>query len=160
MQYILLILLENEVGALSRVVGLFSQRNYNIDQLTVVPTQNKLISNINIHTSGDLNIIKQIIKQLEKLINVIQVKIIKESNYIQQKLYLIKIFIENNQKFLILKKILYEEKGEILYKKKLLYVIKIHGTPKTLNILLKKIKKKFKILKLESSGTINIIRSH
>jgi len=73
MRQIISILSENEVGALSRVVGLFSQRGYNIENITAAPTEDKTISRITILTEGDGAIVERITKQLHKLVNVIKV---------------------------------------------------------------------------------------
>ena len=73
MRQIISILLENEVGALSRVVGLFSQRGYNIENITAAPTEDKTLSRITILTEGDGSVVERITKQLHKLVNVIKV---------------------------------------------------------------------------------------
>ena len=75
MRAILAVLLENEAGALSRVVGLFAQRNYNIETLTVAPTEDLTLSRLTLTTTGDQDRITQIIKQLDKLIEVIVLQI-------------------------------------------------------------------------------------
>ncbi|MCO6524894.1 MAG: acetolactate synthase small subunit, partial [Candidatus Schmidhempelia sp.] len=73
MSYILSILIENEAGALSRVVGLFSQRGFNIESLTVATTEDPTMSRLTIKTSGDTHVLEQIQKQLHKLIDVFRV---------------------------------------------------------------------------------------
>ena len=73
MRAILAVLLENEAGALSRVVGLFAQRHYNIETLTVAPTEDLTLSRLTLTTTGDEDRIAQIIKQLDKLVEVISV---------------------------------------------------------------------------------------
>ena len=73
MRQVISILLENEAGALSRVVGLFSQRGYNIENITAAPTEDKSISRITILTEGDGTVVERITKQLHKLVNVIKV---------------------------------------------------------------------------------------
>jgi acetolactate synthase, small subunit len=72
MRHIISVLLENEAGALSRVVGLFSQRAYNIESLTVAPTEDATLSRMTIVTSGELQVIEQITKQLHKLVDVLK----------------------------------------------------------------------------------------
>ena len=72
MRHIISVLLENEPGALSRVVGLFSQRNYNIDSLTVAPTEDQSLSRLTVTTSGDDARIEQITKHLNKLVDVVK----------------------------------------------------------------------------------------
>ena len=91
MRRIISLLLENEPGALSRVVGLFSQRNYNIESLTVAPTDDPTLSRITLTTSGDEHKIEQITKQLNKLIEVVKVVDLSEGLHIERELMLIKV---------------------------------------------------------------------
>jgi acetolactate synthase I/III small subunit len=91
MRHIISILLENEAGALSRVAGLFSARGYNIETLTVAPTEDLSLSRLTIVTSGTDEIIEQITKQLNKLIDVIKVVDLSEAAHIERELMLIKI---------------------------------------------------------------------
>jgi len=91
MRRIISLLLENEPGALSRVVGLFSQRNYNIESLTVAPTDDATLSRITLTTSGDEHKIEQITKQLNKLIEVVKVVDLSEGQHIERELMLIKV---------------------------------------------------------------------
>ncbi|MCH2098909.1 MAG: acetolactate synthase small subunit [Pseudomonadales bacterium] len=91
MRRIISVLLENEAGALSRVVGLFSQRNYNIETLTVAPTEDATLSRLTVTTLGNDAKIEQITKQLNKLIEVIKVVDLTEGDYIERELMLVKI---------------------------------------------------------------------
>ena len=91
MRRIISLLLENEPGALSRVVGLFSQRNYNIESLTVAPTDDATLSRITLTTSGDEHKIEQITKQLNKLIEVVKVVDLSEGQHIERELMPIKV---------------------------------------------------------------------
>ncbi len=91
MRHIISILLENEAGALSRVAGLFSARGYNIETLTVAPTEDMSLSRLTIVTSGSDEIIEQITKQLNKLIDVIKVVDLSEAAHIERELMLIKV---------------------------------------------------------------------
>ncbi len=91
MRRILAILLENEAGALSRVVGLFAQRNYNIESLTVAPTEDLTLSRLTITTVGDERTIEQITKQLHKLVEVVKVMDLCEADHIERELMLIKV---------------------------------------------------------------------
>ncbi len=92
-RYILSILVENNPGVLSRVSSLFGRRGYNIDSLTVSETNNAGISNITLTVLGDKLILEQIIKQLEKLVEVISVKHLSERTTLSRELLLIKIQI-------------------------------------------------------------------
>jgi len=91
MRRIISVLLENEAGSLSRVVGLFAQRNYNIETLTVAPTEDATLSRLTVTTIGDDAKIEQITKQLNKLIEVIKVVDLTEGDYIERELMLVKI---------------------------------------------------------------------
>ncbi|MGA0127644.1 MAG: acetolactate synthase small subunit [Burkholderiales bacterium] len=91
MRHILSLLLENESGALSRVAGLFSARGYNIESLTVAPTEDPSLSRMTIVTSGSDDIIEQITKQLNKLIEVVKVVDLTEGNHIERELMLVKV---------------------------------------------------------------------
>jgi acetolactate synthase I/III small subunit len=91
MRHIISILMENESGALSRVAGLFSARGYNIESLTVAPTEDPSLSRMTLVTSGSDQIIEQITKQLNKLIDVVKLIDLAESAHIERELMLIKI---------------------------------------------------------------------
>jgi len=91
MRHIISVLLENEPGALSRVVGLFSARGYNIETLTVAPTEDKSLSRMTIVTTGSDDVIEQITKHLNRLIEVVKVVDLTESPCIERELMLIKV---------------------------------------------------------------------
>ena len=91
MRHIISVLLENEAGALSRVVGLFSARGYNIETLTVAPTEDSTLSRMTIVTSGSDDIIEQITKHLNRLIEVVKVVDLTEGQHIERELMLIKV---------------------------------------------------------------------
>ena len=91
MRHILSVLMENESGAMSRVVGLFSARGYNIDSLSVSATEDKTLSRMTIVTHGDDVVIEQITKQLNKLIEVVKVVDLNESRFVERELMLVKV---------------------------------------------------------------------
>ncbi|MDQ7729155.1 acetolactate synthase small subunit [Halomonas sp. SpR8] len=91
MRHIISILLENEPGALSRVVGLFSQRNFNIETLNVAPTEDPSLSRLTVTTVGDDRVIEQITKHLNKLIDVVKLVDLTEGNHIERELMLVKV---------------------------------------------------------------------
>ncbi len=91
MRHIISILMENESGALSRVAGLFSARGYNIESLTVAPTQDPSLSRMTLVTRGNEEIIEQITKQLNKLIDVVKLIDLAESAHVERELMMIKI---------------------------------------------------------------------
>lgn len=91
MRHIISILIENESGALSRVAGLFSARGYNIESLTVAPTEDPSLSRMTLVTRGNDDIIEQITKQLNKLIDVVKLIDLAESAHIERELMMVKI---------------------------------------------------------------------
>jgi acetolactate synthase I/III small subunit len=94
MRHIIAVLLENEAGALSRVVGLFSQRNYNIESLTVAPTEDETLSRLTLVTVGDDSKIEQIIKHLYKVIEVVKVVDLSGTDHVERELMLVKVRAE------------------------------------------------------------------
>ncbi|CAH1905396.1 acetolactate synthase/acetohydroxybutanoate synthase, regulatory subunit [Candidatus Nitrotoga sp. HW29] len=94
MRHIISLLMENEAGALSRVSGLFSARGYNIESLTVAPTENATLSRMTIVTSGSDEVIEQIYKQLNKLIEVVAVMDLSEGGHLERELMLVKVRAE------------------------------------------------------------------
>jgi acetolactate synthase-1/3 small subunit len=91
MRHIISILIENEAGALSRVAGLFSARGYNIESLTVAPTEDESLSRMTLVTRGNDDIIEQITKQLNKLIDVVKLIDLVETPHVERELMLVKI---------------------------------------------------------------------
>ena len=94
MRHIISIMLENEAGALSRVAGLFSARGYNIESLTVAPTEDATMSRMTIVTRGSDAVIEQISKQLNKLIEVVAMQDLSDGEHIERELMLVKLHAE------------------------------------------------------------------
>ena len=90
MKRVIALLMENQPGALSRVVGLFSQRGYNIETLIVAPTSDPTLSRLTMTTNGDEEVVQQITKQLDKLIDVVTVSDLGESYFVERELMLVK----------------------------------------------------------------------
>jgi acetolactate synthase I/III small subunit len=91
MRHIISLLMENEAGALSRVAGLFSARGYNIESLSVAPTEDPTLSRMTLVTIGSDEIIEQITKQLNKLIEVVKIVDLSEGDHIERELMLVKV---------------------------------------------------------------------
>ncbi|MDR2875855.1 MAG: acetolactate synthase small subunit [Methylobacillus sp.] len=91
MRHIVSLLMENEAGALSRVAGLFSARGYNIESLTVAPTEDETLSRMTIVTSGSEEVIEQIVKQLNKLVDVVKLLDLSDGRHIERELMLVKV---------------------------------------------------------------------
>ncbi len=94
MRHIISLLMANEAGALSRVSGLFSARGYNIESLTVAPTEDATLSRMTIVTSGSDEVIEQINKQLNKLVDVVSVMDLSDGDHIERELMLVKVRAE------------------------------------------------------------------
>jgi len=103
MKHTIAILVENEFGALARIAGLFSSRGYNIEALSVAPTLDPAISRMTINTTGNERVVEQIIKQLNKLINVIKVKDITTDNPINKTLLMLKVNLNKSNQDKIIK---------------------------------------------------------
>lgn len=97
MRRIISVLMENEPGALSRIIGLFSQRGYNVDSLCVAPTMDDNLSRLTIITHGDDRVIEQIIKQINKLVDVFKVTDLTEGEHLERELMLLKVATPNEQ---------------------------------------------------------------
>lgn len=97
MRHIISILLANEAGALSRVAGLFSARGYNIESLTVAPTQEATVSRLTVVTTGSDDVIEQINKQLGKLVDVVDLADLTEGEHIEREVLLLKLNVSETQ---------------------------------------------------------------
>jgi acetolactate synthase-1/3 small subunit len=91
MRHIISLLMENEAGALSRVAGLFSARGYNIESLSVAPTEDPTLSRMTLVTVGSDEIVEQVTKQLNKLIEVVKIIDLNDGNHIERELMLVKV---------------------------------------------------------------------
>lgn len=98
MRHIISLLMANEAGALSRVAGLFSARGYNIESLTVAPTEDPTLSRMTIVTRGSDAVIEQINKQLNKLVDVIAVLDLSDGDHLERELMLIKLKAEGEDR--------------------------------------------------------------
>jgi acetolactate synthase I/III small subunit len=135
MRHIISILLENEPGALSRVVGLFSQRNYNIESLTVAPTEDHTLSRLTITTLGDDRKIEQITKHLNKLIDVVKLVDLSEGAHIERELMLVKVKATGAQRAEI-KRTTEIFRGQIVDVTSTVYSVQLAGTSDKLDSFL------------------------
>lgn len=138
MRRIISVLMENEPGALSRVVGLFSQRGYNIETLTVAPTEDTTLSRLTLTTIGDDKIIEQITKQLNKLVDVVKVADITEGSHIERELMLIKVKATANQRAEI-KRCADIFRAQIVDVSAAIYTIQVTGTSEKLDAFIQAI---------------------
>src|SRR5215210_5828902 len=98
MRHTLSILVENKFGVLTRIAGLFSGRGYNIDTLNVAPTQDADTSRMTVVTRGDDATLEQIVKQLKKLIDVIEVQDFREGEFVDRELVLVKVSVDSKSR--------------------------------------------------------------
>lgn len=138
MRHIISILLENEPGALSRVVGLFSQRHYNIESLTVAPTEDHTLSRLTITTVGDDRKIEQITKHLNKVIDVVKLVDLTEGSHIERELMLVKVKATGAQRAEI-KRTTDIFRGQIVDVTSTVYSIQMAGTTDKLDSFLQAI---------------------
>jgi acetolactate synthase-1/3 small subunit len=127
MRHVISLLLENEAGALSRVSGLFSARAYNIESLTVAPTEDPSMSRMTIVTTGSDDVIEQITKQLNKLIEVVKVVDLSEAAHIERELMLVKVRATGKDRE-ELKRMADIFRGRIIDVTESTYVIEMTGT--------------------------------
>lgn len=138
MRHIISILIENESGALSRVSGLFSARGYNIESLTVAPTEDPSLSRMTIVSIGSDDIIEQITKQLNKLIDVVKVVDLSEAAHIERELMLVKVRATGKDRE-EMKRVSDIFRGHIIDVTESSYVIELTGNTAKLDSFLKAI---------------------
>jgi len=150
--------MENESGALSRVAGLFSARGYNIESLTVAPTEDETLSRMTIVTSGSNEIIEQINKQLDKLIDVVKlVDITANGEHIERELMLIKVKANSNEKREEIKRQADIFHGRILDVSETTYIVELTGEGSKLDAFIKALDTA-DILETVRSGATGITR--
>ena len=135
MRRIISVLMENAPGALSRVVGLFSQRGYNIESLTVAPTEDPTLSRLTLTTLGDDHKIEQITKHLNKLIDVVKLVDLTEGAHIERELMLVKVKAAGSQRAEV-KGCVDIFSGQIVDVTSSLYIIQITGASDKLDAFL------------------------
>jgi acetolactate synthase-1/3 small subunit len=148
--------MENEAGALSRVANLFSARGYNIESLTVAPTDDPTLSRLTLVTSGNEQIIEQIIKQLNKLIDVVKLIDLSETDAIERELMLVKTRATGEQRA-EMKRLAEIFEGHILDVTDSTYTIELTGRSEKLDNVLRAVEKDA-ILEVVRSGTTGIAR--
>ena len=156
MRHIISLLLENEPGALSRVVGLFSQRNYNIESLTVAPTEDPTLSRLTLTTVGHDEVIEQITKNLNKLIEVVKLVDLSESAHIERELMLVKVKATGDQRAEI-KRNTEIFRGKIVDVTASVYTVQMSGTSDKLDSFIQAIGTA-SILETVRSGVTGIAR--
>ncbi|MFT4581915.1 MAG: acetolactate synthase-1/3 small subunit [Gammaproteobacteria bacterium] len=158
-RHIISLLLENEAGALSRVAGLFSARAYNIESLSVAPTEDSTISRLTLVTSGSVEIIEQITKQLNKLVDVVRLVELNEGRAIERELMLIKVRAAGGEQRAEMKRLVDIFGGKIMDVTESTYTIEIVGDGDKLNGFIEAVGAK-RILEVIRSGVLGILRGN
>jgi len=139
MKHIISILLENEAGALSRVAGLFSARAYNIESLTVAPTDDPSLSRMTLVTSGTDDIVEQVCKQLNKLVDVVKLVNLTDDVHVERELILIKLIAKDEQRDEV-KRIVDIFHGHVIDMTETTYTIEVTGDSEKIDALLDALK--------------------
>ena len=149
MKRVIALLMENQPGALSRVVGLFSQRGYNIETLIVAPTSDPTLSRLTMTTNGDEKVVQQITKQLDKLIDVVAVSDLGESEFVERELMLVKL-----NKNSIASEEIEKLEGKVVFEDKEIINLQFVGEPDKLDKLVENLntKEPLEIVRSGSSG--------
>ena len=156
MRHIISILMENEAGALSRVAGLFSARGYNIESLTVAPTEDPTLSRMTLVTCGTDEIIEQITKQLNKLIDVVKLMDMTEGPHIEREMMLVKVRAEGERRE-ELKRVTDIFRGRIIDVTPRTYTIELTGAGDKLDAFLQALEQAV-IIEVVRSGVSGIAR--
>lgn len=150
MRHIISVLLENESGALSRVAGLFSARGYNIDTLTVAPTNDPTLSRLTISTTGDDRKIDQIEKQLGKLVDVAALQDITINRHLEREVVLVKLVADAEAK-INLDRIAQAFNAQLIVISDVQFIVELSGSSEKVDELLKALAA-FDILEVARSG--------
>ena len=148
-RHIISILLENESGALSRVAGLFSARGYNIESLTVAPTEDATLSRLTLVTNGSEDVIEQITKQLNKLVDVVKLVDLTEGPHIERELLIIKVNANGVMRDEV-KRLVDIFRGRIIDVTETTYTIELTGTSDKLDAFVQAVR---------GAGIVEVVRS-
>jgi len=156
MRHIISVLIENESGALARVAGLFAARGYNIESLTVAPTEDETLSRMTLVTYGDENVIEQIVKQLNKLVDVVKLLDLTEGAHIERELMMVKVKADNSLRE-ELKRLADIFRANIIDVTSVSYTIELTGTSAKLDAFLLAVPEEA-VIEVVRSGPLGISR--
>jgi acetolactate synthase-1/3 small subunit len=150
--------MENEPGALSRVIGLFSQRGYNIDSFNVANTDDPTLSRLTICTSGDEKTLEQITKQCHKLVDVLTVKNITEQEHVERELVMIKVVANDPASKDSVKRIADIFRAQIVDVHSHCYTVQLAGPPARIKALTRALQDETSIIEMVRSGAVGMLR--
>lgn len=157
MRHIISLLLENESGALSRVAGLFSARGYNIESLTVAATNDPSLSRMTLVTTGTDQVVEQITKQLNKLVDVVRLVDLTEMSHIEREMMLIKVRASGGEGREEVKRVTDIFRGKIIDVTETTYVVEMTGDGEKLDAFIRAVGED-RIIEVVRSGTSGIAR--
>ena len=157
MRHTIAILLQNETGALSRVASMFSTRGYNIESLSVAPTQDPMVSRLTLVTEGEDAVIEQIAKQLYKLIDVVEVLDITLLDHVERELMMIKIRLEDRKRDALLA-FVDEQEGKIISEVDGFIILEIMSDYDSNNDFLKAVEKVTEVIAFGRSGRLALAK--
>lgn len=157
MRHIISVLMENESGALSRVAGLFTARGYNIETLSVAPTEDASVSRMTLVTSGTDEIVEQITKQLNKLVDVVKLIDLTEYTHIEREMMLLKVRAENSQTRDEVKRLVDIFRGRIIDVTDSTYTVELTGTSEKLSAFINALGDS-QVIEVVRSGPLGIAR--
>ncbi|WP_413477947.1 acetolactate synthase small subunit [Vibrio hibernica] len=157
MRHIISLLLENQAGSLSRVVGLFSQRGYNIESLTVSATDDPTLSRLNITTASDALVLEQIEKHLHKLVDVLKVQEVTEQAYVERELMLVKVKASGFARSEV-HRLSEVFRGQIVDVTASLFTIQLAGDSEKLDAFIKAVSEMTDVIEVARSGVVGIAR--
>lgn len=158
MRRIISVLMENAPGSLSRIVGLFSQRGYNVDSLCVAPTDDPSLSRLTIVTHGDDKVIEQITKQVNKLIDVLKVADLTDGSHVERELMLVKVATRSEMVRAEVKRNVDIFRARIVDVDSHNYTIEITGTSDKLDAFYKTISQGTEIIETSRTGVCGLAR--
>ncbi|MDF2178719.1 acetolactate synthase small subunit [Aliiglaciecola sp. CAU 1673] len=158
MRRIISVLMENEPGALSRIIGLFSQRGYNLDTLCVAPVEDSSLSRLTITTVGDDKVIEQITKQVNKLVDVLKVSDLTDGQHIERELMLIKVATKSESIRAEVKRTVDIYRGQVVDISPTNYTMEITGTSDKLDAFVNTMAQVGEIVEISRTGVCGLAR--
>ncbi|HTL21593.1 MAG TPA: acetolactate synthase small subunit [Steroidobacteraceae bacterium] len=158
MRHIIAILLQNEAGALSRVAGLFSTRGYNIESLSVAPTDDPTVSRLTLVTTGSDLVIQQIVNQLNKLIDVVHVLDMTRGEHLERELVLLKLRVAPGQTDTVRGQVV-RSGGRVLDPAVEGFIVELTASESEVNAFMGDLAHRAELLEVVRSGALGISRS-
>jgi acetolactate synthase-1/3 small subunit len=158
MRHIIAILLQNEAGALTRVAGLFSTRGYNIESLSVAPTHDPTVSRLTLVTKGSDAVIQQIVNQLNKLVDVVDVLDMTRGEHVERELVLLKLRVAAEQTDAVRGQVV-RSGGRVLDPATEGFIVELAASEAEINTLVAELGQRAQLLEVVRSGALGVSRS-